>query len=68
MKFSRRKGTRKAEKTLGNKEHVALQFHNIVHTIITEKMISPCLVSTADEQFSAILPGGNWSIAEKGLD
>ena len=66
IKFSRRKGTRKAKKNLGNEEQVALQFHNMVHTIIKEKNIPPCLVITADEQFSAIVPGGNWTMAEKG--
>ena len=66
IKFSKRKGTRKAKKNLGNEEAVAAQFHNMLHNIITEKNIPAALVIAADEQFSAILPGGHWTMAEKG--
>ena len=66
INFSKRKGTRKAKKNLGNEEAVAAQFHNMVHNIITEKNIPAALVIAADEQFSAILPGGHWTMAEKG--
>ena len=38
----------------------------MIHTIIKEKNFPAALVIAADEQFSAILPGGNWTMAERG--
>ena len=66
IRFCKRKGTRKAKKNLGNEDAVGLQFHNMIHNIVTLHNIPPALCIAADEQFPAILPGGKWTMAEKG--
>ena len=58
--------TPKAKKNLGNEDAVGLQFHNMVHNIVTVHNVPPALCLAADEQFSAIHRGGKWTIAEKG--
>ena len=51
---------------MGNEDAVGLQFHNMVHNIVTVHNVPPALCLAPDEQFSAIHRGGKWTIAEKG--
>ena len=66
IKYAKRKGIRKSKKFLGDEQAVADQFHHKAHSIITKYNIPPALVIAADEQFSKILPVGNWTLEEQG--